>query len=143
MQACAGEEPEFSRAKVQRSEDLSGRGLVANGEKATRAIPIVAEPRQVQVAPGIVPVEIRHTAAAMDLRDRAQTNDRELALFIGVFLPEDKQMLDIGWFPSRFLHRRNRVLRRGGAVEVEVAAFELDFALPLIGKRLVVMSLFA
>ena len=44
---------------------------VANGEKATIAIPIVVEPIQVQVALGIVPVEIRHIAVAIDLRDRA------------------------------------------------------------------------
>ena len=44
---------------------------VANGEEATGRIPATVEPIQVEVPLGIVPVEVRHVAVAIDLRDRA------------------------------------------------------------------------
>ena len=44
---------------------------VANGEETVVAIPVVVPPIEVEVALGIVPVEVRHVAVAIDLRDRA------------------------------------------------------------------------
>ncbi len=44
---------------------------VANGKEAIVRIPVVVEPIQVEVPLGIVPVEVRHVAVAIDLRDRA------------------------------------------------------------------------
>ncbi len=43
---------------------------MANGEETVVAIPVVVPPIEVEVALGIVPVEIRHVAVAIDLRDR-------------------------------------------------------------------------
>jgi hypothetical protein len=44
---------------------------VANGEKAIVRIPVIVEPIEVEVPLGIVPVEVRHVARVIDLRDRA------------------------------------------------------------------------
>lgn len=44
---------------------------VANGEEAIVRIPVVVEPIQVEVPLGTVPVEVRHVAVAINLRDRA------------------------------------------------------------------------
>ncbi len=44
---------------------------VANGEEAAVAIPPVITPVEVEVPIRVVPVEIRHIAIAIDLRDRA------------------------------------------------------------------------
>lgn len=44
---------------------------VANGEEAIHRIPVIVEPIEVELALGIVPVEVRHVAIAIDLRDRA------------------------------------------------------------------------
>ena len=44
---------------------------VANGEEPIVRVPVVVEPVEVQVALGVVPVEVRHVAIAIDLGDRA------------------------------------------------------------------------
>ena len=44
---------------------------MANGEETVVAIPVVVPPIKVEVALGVVLVEIRHVAVAVDLRDRA------------------------------------------------------------------------
>ncbi len=42
---------------------------VANGQETVVAIPVVVVPIEVEVALGVVPVEARHVAVAVDLRD--------------------------------------------------------------------------
>ena len=42
---------------------------MANGQETVVAIPVVVPPIKVEVALGVVPVEVRHVAVAIDLRD--------------------------------------------------------------------------
>ena len=42
---------------------------MANGQEAVVTIPVVVPPIEVEVALGVVPVEVRHVAVAIDLRD--------------------------------------------------------------------------
>ena len=68
----------FQRDKspeVLRHQDL------ANGEEAIVRIPAVDPPIEVEAPPGTALAEARHNAVVIDLRDRAQTDDREFALF--------------------------------------------------------------
>ncbi len=44
---------------------------VANGQETVVAIPVVVPPIEVEVPLGVVLVEIRHVAVAVDLGDRA------------------------------------------------------------------------
>ncbi len=111
---------------------LLRRRDLANGQEAKARRPVVVvEPIQVQVAPGTDPAEIRHRAVAIDLRDRAQSDDQELVLLLGIFLPESKQMLDLGWFVARFSHLLNRVLRGDVTVEEKERGFEFGRAFPV------------
>jgi len=129
-------------SKFQRDKSpkvLRGRDL-ANGEEATARTPVAVEPTQVEDALGIIPAKIRHIAVTINLRDRAQTDDRELALLFRESLPVRENMFNLGRRPGvlgiccfDFL---DRVLRRDVAVEVEVAALELHGALPGDGETL-------
>ena len=42
---------------------------VANGQETVVVIPVVVPPIEVEVTLGVVPVEVRHVAVAVDLRD--------------------------------------------------------------------------
>ncbi|OGG92744.1 hypothetical protein A2609_01450 [Candidatus Kaiserbacteria bacterium RIFOXYD1_FULL_47_14] len=81
--AKAKEVTRMKASKFQRdkSPEVLRHQDLANGEEATGRTPVEAPPKEVEEPLGIALAEARHIAVATDLRDRAQTDDREFALF--------------------------------------------------------------
>lgn len=101
---------------------------------------VVFEQPQEEAPPGAVREESRHVTVAIDLRDRAETEDRRPNLFLES-LPMGEQVLDLGHRPGVLRVCRSdfceRVLRRDVAIyEIEVAGLELDDAFAPDGEML-------
>jgi hypothetical protein len=69
-------------ASKQNSRDrVSGETVrVANREETIVGVPVIVPPIEVQVPLGIVPVEVRHVAVAVDLADGASCEKPSMPL---------------------------------------------------------------
>jgi len=123
-----------SKFQRDKSKGLRHRDL-ANSEEATDRTPAADPPTEAEAPLGAAPAETRHTAVAIDLRDRAQTRNRIFALLLRVFGSEGEDVLDLGCRPricgiGRFDFLL-RILRRDVVIEVEVSGFVCDDAFAL------------
>ena len=98
--------------------DLSDRGP-ANTEETEAPTPATVEQKEVEHTLAAVAPQSRDITVQKDLGDRAETDDRELPLFLGVFLPEGEDVADSPSVVAVFLHQSDGFFGRDVAVEVE------------------------
>ena len=104
-----------------RTESLkSGAEAPANTEETeVVVVPVTAEQTEVERTPAAVAPQPRDEPIQADLGDRAETDDRELPLFLGVFLPEGEDVADLARVVAVFLHQPDGFFGRDVAAEVE------------------------
>ncbi len=129
---CGGHDRRVSKFQRDKSPKVLRHRDLANGEKATERRTAAVERMQEEVTLGPDLAEAGHAARAKDLRDRTETDDRELALLFREGFPVGEHVFDLGCGPRvRGILRfdfLDRILRGDVAIEVEVAGLELDDA---------------
>ena len=110
---------------------------LAAGEEPTDSKPSMAAPVEVEVAPRSASVEVGHAAItiAIDPR-RAEGDDRELPLDLGVGRPERHEFLDGRGTQSHLVELGLDLSRLDDAVEVDELQADLDDPLARDGKVL-------
>ena len=118
----------------------------ANRQEAVVGTPAVVEPIEAEAALRTILDEKRHAAAAIDLANGAESDDRILPLSIGVFGPICQEVFGLPRHPRILaigpVDQVERVFRRNVPVGSTSMASNSTMPLPLIGKRLAVRSLF-
>lgn len=93
--------------------------MPANAEETVVPTPVAVEPTEAEFTPAATVPQPRHEAVQVDPGNGAKTDDRELALFLGVFLPEGEQVADGTSIVAFFLHQPDGFFGRYAAIEVE------------------------
>lgn len=120
----------MTNARGQRSQ--GPEGLLADGEEAAIPIPVADAPAEVEAAPGSVPAEVGHAAVPVRVDPgRAEGDDRELPLDLGVGRPERQQLFDRRGAQTQLVELRLDLLRARHLVQVDELEVDLDGALAL------------